>query len=161
MSYIIARVEDGIAYLWGESFALISADEGSDVTYENGWYYVIVSKSTFKDKKGVTRQYVTVVEKIDPSSVVACSELKRLLSIYYGTSEGLKDIVNNYNHLIPYRIRNDSRFHAFESVINLDFGYSSYLAKEYEMSNFVSKICSIVASRIIKDKFVKKETVED
>jgi len=157
MSYIIARVEDGVAYLWGESFALISSEE----TYKNGWYYATTSKSTFKDKKGVTRQYVTIVAEIYPESVDDYAELKKLLAIYYGTFDGLKDIVNNYNHLIPFKIRNDSRFHAFESVINLNFGYSSCLAKEYEMSNFVSKICSIVASRLIKDKFVKKETVED
>lgn len=150
MSYLIARVENGVAYLWGESFALISDDNCTD-----GWFFVRLANSAFKDKKGVTRQYVNIVAPIEDTA-----ELVRILNIYYGSTEGIRDLIENYYNLVPTQIRSDSRFKTLcelSKVIN----YSSAMSKEHEMSNFVSKVCCIVANRIIKDKFVKKETIEN
>lgn len=150
MSYLVAKVENGVAYLWGESFALVGGEKSED-----GWYFVKLSNSEFKDKKGVTRQYVNIVAPVEDKE-----ELKRILNIYYGYSEGIKDLIENYYNLVPAQIRNDSRFMTLCSLVEV-VDYSSAVSKEHEMSNFVSKVCCIVAGRIIKDKFVKKETVEN
>lgn len=149
MSYLVAKVENGVAYLWGESFALVGGGKGED-----DWYFVKLSNGEFKDKKGVTRQYVNIVAPVEDKE-----ELKRILNIYYGYNEGIKDLIENYYNLVPAQIRNDSRFKTLCSLVEV-VDYSSAVAKEHEMSNFVSKVCCIVAGRIIKDKFVKKETVE-
>lgn len=148
MSYIITRVNQGVAYLWGECFALIN----NDTQWNDGWYYATVSDNVFKDAKGVERHYVTLISEADTD------DLQRLLDMYYGTPDGIKDILSNYKHLVPSKIRCDSRFNSLEALVKA-VDYSNVLAKEYEMANFVSKVCSIVVSRIIKDKFVKKETV--
>ena len=150
MSYLVAKVENGVAYLWGESFALVSNEKNED-----GWYFVKLSKNEFKDKKGVNRQYVSIVAPADDKE-----ELKRVLNIYYGYNDGIKDLINNYYNLVPAQIRSDSRFKTLCSLVDT-INYSSAYSKEHEMSNFVSKVCCIVAGRIIKDKFVKKETEEN
>lgn len=149
MSYLVARVENGVAYLWGESFALVGGEK-----CEDGWYFAKISNGEFKDKKGVVRQYVNVLAESKDKE-----ELKRILDIYYGTNNGIKDIISNYINLVPSQIRADARFKTLCAITDV-FDYSSAFSKEHEMTNFVSKVCCIVAGRIIKDKFVKKETVE-
>ena len=150
MSYLVARVENGVAYLWGESFALVGGEK-----CEDGWYFAKIYNSEFKDKKGVVRQYVNILAKAEDKE-----ELKRILDIYYGYNAGIKDIINNYINLVPSQIRSDARFKTLCAIMDV-IDYSSATAKEHEMANFISKVCCIVAGRIIKDKFVKKETVEN
>lgn len=149
MSYLVARVENGVAYLWGESFALVGGEKCND-----GWYFAKISNGEFKDKKGVVRQYVNILSKAED-----IEELKRILNIYYGNNSGIKDMISNYINLVPAQIRADARFKALCAIMDV-IDYSSAVSKEHEMSNFVSKVCCIVAGRIIKDKFIKKENVE-
>lgn len=163
MTYLAARVESGVAYLWGEAFAIVGLDKsilvGKDSKevraskYNNGWYYAKLSKKDFMDKKGIERKYISIVEPVGDTE-----ELKRIINIYYGTPEGIKDVLQNYSNLIPLQIRQDTRYKAFVALSEL-IDYSSELSKEHEMGNFVSKVCCIVAGRIIRDKFAKKENI--
>ena len=146
MSYVVARVENGVAYLWGEIFALVSGEK-----CEAGWYFARLSKNDFKDKKGITRQYANIVAPVEDNE-----ELTKILGIYYGKTDGIKTLLSDYFHLVPAQIRQDSRFKALVALMDA-LDYSSAMSKEYEMTNFISKVCCIVASRIVKDKFVKKE----
>lgn len=140
MSFVLVKIVEGVAYLWGESFALIASDN----KYDDGWYFGKLSKNSFVDKKGVTRSYVKNLKFTDNEM-----DVFKILSIYYGTPDGLKCIIDEYKLLVPTRIRGDSRFNSLESLIKLGMEYSQAVAKEYEMTNFISKICYIVASRLV------------
>ena len=151
MGLAVAKISLGVAYLWGEEFTIINSSDDID----EGWYFVMLNGCTFKDKKGVVRNRVSVVRKIDMDK--EGDNVSTLLNIYYGTPTGIESVLGVYRHHIPVKMRNDSRFISFESLCKV-FNYSMSISKDEEMRNFMHKVCIIVADSIIRTMVDKKET---
>lgn len=151
MTYLVVRVEDGVAYIWGETFALVK----SVLPVDDGWFFGSVGSSELVDKKGVARKYVNILAHIDDDI-----EVVRILNMYFGTVDGINDILEYYKELIPLRMRNDSRFKTFEDMY-YKMGYCRSTIKEHEMLHFMDKLTSIVASRVVKDKLKTMGVVTD
>ena len=140
MNRLLAYVEQGVAYLWGEQFALLlTADD-----VKSGWYIVEDNKNIFKDKKGTTRVRVSVVQAVDSTDV------KALLNVYYGTTEGMHTIFSNKGY-VPPKIRYDSRFITLTSLYETLDNFSMSTVTEDEMRNFIHKVGYSVATNMIRE----------
>lgn len=139
----VAKVVRGVAFLWGDTFALTRREE----KVSDGWYIVVRTPKTFKDKKGTERSYVKVVADVDDAI------LQDVINIYYATDTGIKLMMVDKFLLIPKQLRDDARFGALSDLIEMGVGFSmSGISKEDETLSFVKKIAGIVASRILEDE---------
>lgn len=147
----VAKVVKGVAFLWGDTFAL-TRRERDEAKVADGWHIVVRTPKTFMDKKGTERSYVRVVlENVDKDI------LEEVINIYYATDEGIRLMMENYFMLIPKQLRDDARFGALKDIIDMGVGFSiSGVSREDETLSFVKKIAGIVASRILEDELERK-----
>lgn len=144
----LSIVGGNVAYRWGDKFALLNDASkcpcGGITTPEIEGWYITVTTASVRDKKGTYRLFVQPFLKLSEEQAT------EVMNVYNGTASTLESLCNGalYKY-IPHKLRDTTRFKAFQKLIASNMLSFSELGEE--MQTHVRTILTVVASRKLSD----------